>query len=247
MTEQWITSLIIRATKGGGGTHFYIDIGNLFSPPPCMLIIMFPIMLYNIPQIEYPLGGSSKKGSHVYFLLIVCMVLLLWHQIVLLWHQVTMVASEQHLYQTIILLLHSMSLTQKTCNRKYKWLPFLLLPLVGILFEVLIIALHWINIGVLLSALSSVNLCRLIHISHINTSLEWYIKQRLVHIYLRKGWVCAVALAVAQPNRLHSPTLLPACCLTQIHSSSCIGDTRLFCINLTNGVTWSLKIVCITK
>ncbi len=29
------------------------------------------------PQIEYPLGGSSKKGSHVYFLLIVAVVLLL--------------------------------------------------------------------------------------------------------------------------------------------------------------------------
>ncbi len=29
------------------------------------------------PQIEYPLGGSSKKGSHVYFVLIVAMVLLL--------------------------------------------------------------------------------------------------------------------------------------------------------------------------
>ncbi len=27
--------------------------------------------------IEYPLGGSYKKGSHVYFLLIVAMVLVL--------------------------------------------------------------------------------------------------------------------------------------------------------------------------
>ncbi len=33
-------------------------------------------------QIDYPLGGSSKKGSHVYFLLIVAMVLLLRHNIV---------------------------------------------------------------------------------------------------------------------------------------------------------------------
>ncbi len=23
----------------------------------------------SVPQIEYPLGGSSKKGSHAYFLL----------------------------------------------------------------------------------------------------------------------------------------------------------------------------------
>ncbi len=30
-----------------------------------------------VPQIEYPLGGSSKKGTHAYFLLIVAMVLLL--------------------------------------------------------------------------------------------------------------------------------------------------------------------------
>ncbi len=49
-----------------------------------------------------PTRGSSKEGSHVYFLLIVAIVLILWRQIVLLWHQVTMVASEQHLYQTIV-------------------------------------------------------------------------------------------------------------------------------------------------
>ncbi len=28
---------------------------------------------FSVPQIEYPLGGSSKKGSHVYFRLIVAM------------------------------------------------------------------------------------------------------------------------------------------------------------------------------
>ncbi len=32
---------------------------------------------FSVPQIEYPLGGSSKKGSHVNFLLVVVMVLLL--------------------------------------------------------------------------------------------------------------------------------------------------------------------------
>ncbi len=42
---------------------------------------------FSVPQIEYPLGGSTKIGSHVYFLLIVAMVLLLWRQIVLLWRQ----------------------------------------------------------------------------------------------------------------------------------------------------------------
>ncbi len=32
---------------------------------------------FSVPQIEYALGGSSKKGSHAYFLLNVAMVLLL--------------------------------------------------------------------------------------------------------------------------------------------------------------------------
>ncbi len=32
---------------------------------------------FSVPQIEYPLGGSRKRGSHVYFLLIVAMLLLL--------------------------------------------------------------------------------------------------------------------------------------------------------------------------
>ncbi len=39
---------------------------------------------FSVPQIEYPLGGSTKKGSHVYFLLTVFRVILLFHQIVLL-------------------------------------------------------------------------------------------------------------------------------------------------------------------
>ncbi len=34
-------------------------------------------VLFSVPQIEYTLGGTSKMGSHVYFLLIVAMVLLL--------------------------------------------------------------------------------------------------------------------------------------------------------------------------
>ncbi len=39
---------------------------------------------FSVPQIEYPLGGSTKKGSNVYFLLQVFWVILLFHQIVLL-------------------------------------------------------------------------------------------------------------------------------------------------------------------
>ncbi len=32
---------------------------------------------FSVPQIEYTLGGTSKKGSHVYFLLIVAVIILL--------------------------------------------------------------------------------------------------------------------------------------------------------------------------
>ncbi len=39
--------------------------------------MIYHFMQFSVPQIEYPLGGSSKKGSHVYFLLRVAMVLLL--------------------------------------------------------------------------------------------------------------------------------------------------------------------------
>ncbi len=39
---------------------------------------------FSVSQIEYPPGGSSIKGSHVYFLLQVLWVILLFCQIVLL-------------------------------------------------------------------------------------------------------------------------------------------------------------------
>ncbi len=39
---------------------------------------------FSVPQIEYPLGGSSKNGSDVYFLLQDFRVILLFCQIVLL-------------------------------------------------------------------------------------------------------------------------------------------------------------------
>ncbi len=74
--------------------------------------------------------GRSKKGIHVYFLLIVAMVLLLSRQIVLLRHQVTMVASKQHLYQTIVL---PRKLSTGSNNGQF----FSCCPVVGILFEVL--------------------------------------------------------------------------------------------------------------
>ncbi len=39
---------------------------------------------FSVPQIEYPLRGSTKKGSHGYFLLQDFWVMLLFHQIILL-------------------------------------------------------------------------------------------------------------------------------------------------------------------
>ncbi len=56
------------------------------SFPEAILILISVTFEFSLSQIEYPLGGSSQKCSHVYFLLIVAMVLLLWCQIVLLWH-----------------------------------------------------------------------------------------------------------------------------------------------------------------
>ncbi len=41
------------------------------------LELLSTINQFSVPQIEYPLGGISKTGSHVYFLLIVAMILLL--------------------------------------------------------------------------------------------------------------------------------------------------------------------------
>ncbi len=91
---------------------------------------------FSVSQIEYPLGGSSKKGSHVYFLLIAAMVLL-WCQIVLLWHQVTMVASEQHLFQTIVQFDKTIVLPRKHATGSIHKYLFCYCPLLGILFEVL--------------------------------------------------------------------------------------------------------------
>ncbi len=52
---------------------------------PSQSMSMITVVLqFSVPQLEYPLGGSSKKGSHVYFLLQVFWVILLLCQIVLL-------------------------------------------------------------------------------------------------------------------------------------------------------------------
>ncbi len=86
-----------------------------------MGVLTFFAMCYSnfsLPQIVCPLGGSIKIGSHVYFLLIVAMVLLLWHQIVISGHHGSIRTT----------FISNNNITQKTCNKKYTWLPFLLLP-----------------------------------------------------------------------------------------------------------------------
>ncbi len=87
-----------------------------------------------------PTRGQLQKCCHIYFLLIVAIVVLLWRQIVLFWHQVSMVATEQHLFQTIVKFDKTIVLPRKLATWKNTWLPFLLMPLVGIPFEVLRIA-----------------------------------------------------------------------------------------------------------
>ncbi len=71
---------------------------------------------FSVPQIEYPLGGGA----------------------VLLRHQVTMVvASEQHLYQTIVQFNKTIVLPRKLATGSIPDYIFCYCPLVGILFEVL--------------------------------------------------------------------------------------------------------------
>ncbi len=51
---------------------------------------------FSVPQIEYPLGGSSKTGSQVLLHVDSC------HGITIVTSGCTIVTSEQHLYQTIV-------------------------------------------------------------------------------------------------------------------------------------------------
>ncbi len=52
------------------------------SPPATTIVdvvVYVNVMQFSVPQIEYPLGGSSNKGSHVYFLLpnLLCNIIIL--------------------------------------------------------------------------------------------------------------------------------------------------------------------------
>ncbi len=52
------------------------------------------IIQFSVPQIEYPPGGSSKTGSHVYFLLQDFWEILLFCQIVLLFDRNVVLTSQ---------------------------------------------------------------------------------------------------------------------------------------------------------
>ncbi len=83
---------------------------------------------FSVPQIEYPLGGSSKKCSHVSFLLQVCWVILLFCQIVLLFDiNVFLMLPWWPVHHNSTIWCHNSS-TIAIINRKYTWLHFLLLP-----------------------------------------------------------------------------------------------------------------------
>ncbi len=79
---------------------------------------------FSVPQIEYPLGGSSKKGSHVYSCHGTTIVRSDCTIVTLGYHgsiRTTFISNNRTIWQ-------DNSITQKICNRKYTWLPFSLLP-----------------------------------------------------------------------------------------------------------------------
>ncbi len=55
-----------------------VDIEHLIKIRDSNIIINSTKHKFSVPQIEYSLGGSSKKGSHVYFPLQVFWVILLF-------------------------------------------------------------------------------------------------------------------------------------------------------------------------
>ncbi len=105
-----------------------------------MLQFMSTNVEFSVPRIEYQIGGSSLKGSHVYFLMQVFWVTLLFCQIILLfelnvlmlqwWPDVTIVQSDV-----------TIGIPWQLSTGSKNDYPFCNCPLdlVGILFEVLII------------------------------------------------------------------------------------------------------------
>ncbi len=101
----------------------------LIDPFPNLFWLCQPI-LSTCTSNRIPTRGSSKKGSHVYFLLQVFWVILLFD--INVFSDATMVNCCHN--STIW---HHNSITMATITRKYTWLPFCYCPLMSILFEVL--------------------------------------------------------------------------------------------------------------
>ncbi len=67
---------------------------------------------FSVSRIEYPLGGSSKKGKSCFLLVDIC------HGTTIVISDCTIMTSDHHgsIRTTFI---SNNSITQKTCNRKY--------------------------------------------------------------------------------------------------------------------------------
>ncbi len=86
---------------------------------------------FTAPQIEYPLVGSNKKVVMYTSCWYIC------HCTTIATSDCTIVTSDHHssIRTTFIsnnsTIWQNNSITQKPCNRKYTWLPFLILPPCG--------------------------------------------------------------------------------------------------------------------
>ncbi len=70
MIEEIITFILMHVLA-----KCFLRISCLFTFSDVVQNVDSSAKKFSVPQVEYPLGGSSKKGSHVYFLLIVAMIL----------------------------------------------------------------------------------------------------------------------------------------------------------------------------
>ncbi len=95
---------------------------------------------FSVPQIEYPLGGSSKTGSQVKLPVDCC------HGTTIVMSNCT-IATSEHLYQTIVQFDDTIvSLRKLATGNIHDYLSWYY-PLVGILFEVLRIGNTTVNTG----------------------------------------------------------------------------------------------------
>ncbi len=97
----------------------------------------------SVPQIEFPLGGSSKKGSHVYFLLHILWVILFCQIVLLFYINVLMLPW----WPDVILVQSDITIVvpwQLTTGIIHDYL-FCNCPLVGILFEAL--RIYWCSLN----------------------------------------------------------------------------------------------------